>query len=64
MLFASRVMGISKQLLADREGGVFVSRALRDRLPAAPWHDRLRAQPLGPSQEQLIDSAVYRLGDP
>jgi hypothetical protein len=55
-------MRTSKRLLADREGGVFVSGALRDRLPAVPWHDRLRILALEFPRDQFVDCAVYRLG--
>jgi class 3 adenylate cyclase len=62
MLVASRVMGACRQLLANQEGGVFVTGTLHERLPEVPWHDRLRLQSLEFSQDLPIGSGVYRLG--
>jgi class 3 adenylate cyclase len=58
---ANRVMDVSRRLLADGEGGVFVTGAVRDRLPSVPWHDRLHVQSLEFPKDQPIGPLVYRL---
>jgi class 3 adenylate cyclase len=63
MRVAGRAISVTSRLLADREGGVFVTRALRERLPEVPWHDRLQFQALELSADSVFDSEVYRLSD-
>jgi class 3 adenylate cyclase len=63
MRVAGRAISVTSRLLADREGGVFVTRALRETLPEVPWHDRLQFQALELSADSVFDSEVYRLSD-
>lgn len=61
MMAAGRVLTASKQLLTEHESGVFVTEAVRDRLPGSPWHNRLR--PLALKAEGFPGLDVYRLDD-
>ena len=59
MEVANRVMGASARILAEDEGGVFVTDAARAWLSGTPWHDRLR--PMALPEGRVLDSEVYRL---
>jgi class 3 adenylate cyclase len=58
---AARVAGASTEVLADREGGVFVTSAVRDDLSGSAWHNRLQPVTLTRRNEHIAGLEVYRL---
>ena len=61
---AARVANASVEVLADREGGIFVTSAIRDDLSGSAWHNRLQPVSLTRRDARLAGLEVYRLTSP
>ena len=61
---AARVANASIEVLADREGGIFVTSAVRDDLSASAWHNRLQPVALTQRDAHFVGLEVYRLSSP
>jgi class 3 adenylate cyclase len=61
MLIAGRVQEASLQVLADREGGVFVTSSVHDDLVATPWDSRLQPVTVKLRDARYSAMEIYRL---
>ena len=61
---AARVANALVEVLADREGGIFVTSAIRDDLSGSAWHNRLQPVSLTRRDARLAGLEVYRLTGP
>jgi class 3 adenylate cyclase len=61
---AARTAGASIEVLADREGGIFVTSAVRDDLSGSAWHNRLQPVALTRRDARFAGPEVYRLTGP
>ena len=61
MAVSMQVLTAAKQVLADGEGGVFVTNTVRDELSGDPWHNRLRPVALELPISRTPKLEVYRL---
>jgi class 3 adenylate cyclase len=59
---ALRVQEASQEVLADSEGGVFVTSLVRDNLSESPWYSRLKPVALARLNANFRGLEVYRLG--
>jgi class 3 adenylate cyclase len=59
---ALRVQEASQEVLADSEGGVFVTSLVRDNLSESPWYSRLKPVALARLNAKFRRMEVYRLG--
>ncbi|HXA23557.1 MAG TPA: adenylate/guanylate cyclase domain-containing protein [Acetobacteraceae bacterium] len=62
ILAAARVQQASTGLLVGREGGIFITNAVRDDLYGSPWHDRLQPVELKLRDARFSGLEVYRFG--
>jgi class 3 adenylate cyclase len=61
---AARVVNASIEVLADREGGIFVTSTVRDDLAGSTWHKRLEPVALTQRDAHFAGLEVYRLTAP
>jgi hypothetical protein len=62
ILVAASVQQASTGLLVGREGGIFITNAVRDDLDGSPWQSRLQRVELKLRDARCSGLEVYRLG--